>query len=403
MNLAVRDTRHNLGRFILTTLGVGLLLMVVMGMRGIYRGSAEDATFLIDNVGADLWVVQGNTRGPLAEITRVPANLRDRVAAVPGVKRARQFVQFTIQRQHRGRDLRIPVFGLDWPMDKGEWLPLTTGRPLGQNHYEMIADRVLGLSLGERVQLGNETYLVVGITSGMVNQSGDGFAFFTVRDAQAIQYDVPGEAVRLERAARPARAKQIDVGRTQPQTLERAAGPASQIPALGPPSISAVIVELEPGTDAASVSSVISSWPDVAVLSREEQRELMLTGVVERQQRQIGMITSLLIAVSAVVLTLIIYTLTLERTTSIALLKLIGAPDRVILGMILQQALLIGAFGYGFGFLMGQVILPYFPRRVVLTEQDLLQLGVIVAGVSVFGSVLGVWKAASVSPNEVLS
>jgi putative ABC transport system permease protein len=152
MNLAVKDTRHNLGRFILTTLGVGLLLMVVMGMRGVFRGAEEDATFLVDNVGADLWVVQGNTRGPLAELSRVPASLRDRVAVVPGVKRARQCVQFTIQRRHRGRDLRMPVFGLDWPTDKGEWLPLIAGRPLGQNHYEMIADRVLRLSLGEQVR-----------------------------------------------------------------------------------------------------------------------------------------------------------------------------------------------------------------------------------------------------------
>ena len=32
MNLAVRDIRHSLGRFGLTTIGVGMLLMVVMGM-----------------------------------------------------------------------------------------------------------------------------------------------------------------------------------------------------------------------------------------------------------------------------------------------------------------------------------------------------------------------------------
>ena len=38
MNLAVRDIRHNLGRFALTTAGIGLLLMIVMGMGGIYRG-----------------------------------------------------------------------------------------------------------------------------------------------------------------------------------------------------------------------------------------------------------------------------------------------------------------------------------------------------------------------------
>jgi hypothetical protein len=86
MNLALKDIRHNLGRFILTTVGVGLLLMIVMGMGGIYRGVIEDATLLIDRVGADLWVVQRNTRGPFAEISRVPSSLVHRVQAVPGVQ-----------------------------------------------------------------------------------------------------------------------------------------------------------------------------------------------------------------------------------------------------------------------------------------------------------------------------
>ena len=32
MNLALKDIRHNFGRFALTAVGIGLLLMLVMGM-----------------------------------------------------------------------------------------------------------------------------------------------------------------------------------------------------------------------------------------------------------------------------------------------------------------------------------------------------------------------------------
>ena len=74
MNLAVRDIRHNAGRFAFTSVGIGLLLMIVMGMGGIYRGLIHEATLLVDRVGADLWIVQGSTRGPFAEISRIPAN-----------------------------------------------------------------------------------------------------------------------------------------------------------------------------------------------------------------------------------------------------------------------------------------------------------------------------------------
>ena len=123
--------------------------------------------------------------------------------AVPGVASARSFVSHNIQREHNGRPLRIKVQGLAWPEDHGEWVPLTAGRPLGQAHYEMIADRSLGLALGEQLKLGKDTYTVVGIAQGMVSSGGDGIAFFTVRDAQAVQFDLPGEAIRMERV-RPA-------------------------------------------------------------------------------------------------------------------------------------------------------------------------------------------------------
>jgi len=109
MNLAVRDVRHNAGRFAFTTLGVGLLLMIVMGMGGIYRGLIYEATLLVDRVGADLWVVQGSTRGPFAEISRIPANLEDRVLAVPGVARACRFSMCV--RRASGRTATFPARG----------------------------------------------------------------------------------------------------------------------------------------------------------------------------------------------------------------------------------------------------------------------------------------------------
>ncbi|MGZ8906501.1 MAG: ABC transporter permease [Methylobacter sp.] len=112
MNLAVRDIRHNFGRFAFTTVGIGLLLMLVMGMGGIYRGLIFEATLLVERIGADLWVVQDKTRGPFAEISRIPANLEDRVRAVPGVALARRFVSHTIQREQHGKPLRMVVEGL---------------------------------------------------------------------------------------------------------------------------------------------------------------------------------------------------------------------------------------------------------------------------------------------------
>ena len=403
MNLATKDIRHNLGRFALTTVGIGMLLMIVMGMCGIYRGIVEDATLLIDRVGADLWIVQRNTRGPFAEVSRVPPNLVHRALAVPGVETAREFVYHTIQREQDNKPLRIAVLGLSWPTDKGEWVPLTAGRPLGQAHFEMIADESLDLSVGERIQLGKETYTVVGTTTSMISSSGDGIAFFSVADAQAIQFDVPGEAVRLERASREARGRQFELAIQQPIMLDNAWKPSNQLPAIARPNMSAVMITVLPGTDVRKVAETISGWGDVSAFTRDGQRELLLKGSVEKIRRQIGLFRVLLTIIAAIIMALILYTLTLDKIHSIALLKLIGAPNTVILGLILQQALILGILGFGIAYALGQRVFPNFPRRVILTESDLFQLAVIVLIISVGSSLLGIWKAMQVSPNEALS
>lgn len=403
MNLAARDIRHNFGRFVLTTIGLGLLLMIVMGMGGIYRGLIQDATLLVDRIDADLWVVQKDTRGPFAELSRVPANLEDRVRAVPGVFSSRRFISTTIQRERNGQPLRITVQGLSWPQDRGEWLPIVAGRALGQAHYEMIADESLKQSIGEKVRLGKDTYAIVGHTRGMSSPSGDSMAFFTLHDAQAIQFDQPGEAIRLERSSRYNRAEQIDLGRTQPQVIERSRGPSSGIPALGPPVISAVLVKVYAGFDPEKVRAVIAKWPDVSVYSSDGQRQLLVSGMVDKSRRQIGLFRVLLIIVSVIIMALILYTLTLDKLHDIAMLKLMGARNGIILGLIMQQALLLGCLGYVVAYVVGQWVFPWFPRRVVLTPDDLWMLGGVVVGISILASLIGIVKALRVEPNEVLA
>jgi putative ABC transport system permease protein len=403
MNLAVKDIHHNLSRFSLTALGIGMLLMIVMAMGGIYQGLIQDATLLVDSIGADLWVVQYGTRGPFAEISRIPRNLEDRLLAVPGVKSAHAFVTYVVQREHRKKPLRMQVQGLSWPEDNGEWLPLISGRALGAAHFEMVADKILGLQLGDKVALGKDVYTVVGITSGMNSTGGDGMAFFSLLDSLAIQYDSPGEAIRLERNARRSRVARIDFGKIQPTLLERAELPSASLPAIASPAVSAVLVKLRAGTDPTSVIATLSGWRDVIVFTSEQQKELLLKGVVDRARRQLGLFRGLLIIISAIIMALILYTLTLEKIHDIAMLKLIGARNSVILGLILQQAVLLGLLGYIFAFFAGKWVFPLFPRRVVITQEDLLSLALIVLGISVLSSVLGIWKAMRVEPNEVVS
>lgn len=70
---------------------------------------------------------------------------------------------------------------------------------------------------------------------------------------------------------------------------------------------------------------------------------------MDKARKQIGLFLGILLTVSAVVIALIIYTMTMEKLKQIATLKLIGAPDRVIIGLIVQQSLALGAVGLMLG------------------------------------------------------
>ena len=124
---------------------------------------------------------------------------------------------------------------------------------------------------------------------------------------------------------------------------------------------------------------------------------------VARSRRQLLLFRTILVTVSTVVMTLILYTLTLDKLHDIAMLKLIGARNRVIVGMILQQALLIGVLAFGIARFFGQWVYPHFPRRVVLVPLDLWALFGIVIVISVLASIAGVVKAMRTNAGEVLS
>ena len=400
MNLAFRDIKYNFGRFLLTTAGISLLLMVVMGMGGIYRGLIQEATLIIDRSGADIWVVQRNTKGPFAEVSKLPRKLEYRLAAVAGVDSAAPFVSHTVQRDFQKRVLRLTIQGLP---DNGAWLPVIQGRALQNGHYEMLADKSAKLPLGTRLKLGKDTFTVVGITDRMNSPAGDAMVFVSLNDALAIQFDTPAEAIRSERSARLRRFDQSAYGNTSVDHSETLAGENSRPAALPEPQISAVLLKVNPAYSVDEIMAKLKTLPDITAYTSQEQRQIMLSGFVARSRKQLLLFRTILITVSTVVMTLILYTLTLDKLHSIAMLKLIGAGNSVIIGMIMQQSLAIGVLAFGIARFCGQWVYPHFPRRVVLVSSDLWLLFGIVAGISILASIAGIIKAMRTNAGEVLS
>lgn len=375
MNLAYRDIRHNLGRFLLTCMGLGLLLGVVLAMIGIYRGLVVEALTIARAPAIDLWVVEANTRGPFAEASRIPGDLREAVARIAGVSAAGSITYQTVETEHRGAKLRLYVIGYE-PTRPGGPPQVIAGREIARSHFEIVADRSTGLTLGERIHLGRNVFTVVGLTHQQVNSGGDPAVYITLPDAQKLQFDLAPPAARVQ--------------------LARGASGSSR------DTVNAVVARLQPNASPDAVAETVRRWKHLAAITQEGQELILTRSLVDRARRQIGLFTSLLLVVSAVIIALIIYTMTMEKLKQIATLKLIGAADRTIIGMIVQQALALGLIGFAIGATLIANIKDYFPRRVVLEPDNVLILGLIVFAVCLFSSGLGVRAALRVDPATAL-
>ena len=165
--------------------------------------------------------------------------------------------------------------------------------------------------------------------------------------------------------------------------------------------VSAITVRLAEGIDPLAWRNV-AGWPDVSVHTQAGQHELQVYGMIDKARRQIGLFRVLLIIISTIIMALILYTLTLDKIHDIALLKLMGARNSMIVGLILQQALLLGIIGYGIAYLLGQWVSQNSPARAH-RRRGLVGLALVVVAISVLASLLGIWKAMRVEPNKVLS
>jgi len=371
VNLAYRDIRHNRGRFLLTCVGLGLLLGVVMAMIGIYRGLVVDALTIARAPAVDLWVVEANTRGPFAEASRIPGDIREAVARISGVAAAGSITYQTVEAQYRSAKLRLYVIGYE-PTRPGGPPEIAQGRGIARSHYEAVADRTAGLEIGDRIELGRSTFTVVGLTQHQVNSGGDPAVYITLPDAQKLQFDLAPAALRIQQA--------------------RGAGVTSR------DTVNAVVARLQPNASADAVADTIWRWKHLSAITQDAQEAILSRSLVDRARRQIGLFTSLLLVVSAVIIALIIYTMTMEKIKQIATLKLIGSSDWTIIGMIVQQALALGLIGFAIGVALILGIKDYFPRRVVLEPDNVAILGLIVFAVCLLSSGLGVRAALKVDP-----
>ena len=166
--------------------------------------------------------------------------------------------------------------------------------------------------------------------------------------------------------------------------------------------MNAVVARLHPGADADAVADVLRRWKHLSALTAAEQEDLLTKSVVQRARLQLGMFTVVLLFVSGVIIALIVCTMTMDKRREIATLKLIGAPDLAIAGLILQQALLLGALGFAGAVALVFPVRDRFPRAVELGPAEVGAMAGVIAAICLVASLVSIRTALRIDPQQAL-
>ena len=401
ISLAGRDILHAWGKFVFTGVGLGLLIGVTLTMAGVYRGMVDDGKVLLDNSGADLWVVQKDTLGPYAESSSVPDDLWRSIRTMPGVIETANVTYLTMQvakQSHTNvQDVRAMVVGIaaggagtpGWPPQ------LVAGRQITRGHYEAVADIASGFELGDSLKIRRNHYTVVGVTRRMVSSSGDPMVFIPLKDAQEAQFLKDNDAILMQRrrtAVNPAFNRPSTPGLIDAVNAAQASNS----------SVNAVLVRTQPGASQEKIAASVQRWKRFTVYDRGQMEEILLGKLIATSAKQIGMFLVILALVSAAIVAFIIYTLTMDKIREIAVLKLIGTRNSTIAWMILQQALVLGIIGFVVGKISATFAAPLFPKYVLLIPMDSVAGFVAVLLICVLSSIVAIRIALKVDPAEAI-
>ncbi len=394
INLARRDIANNLKSYVLTGFGLGLLIGVTLTMAGVYRGMVDDAKVLLHAIDADVWVVQQNTLGPFAEPSSVPDDLYRALQGLQGVAQAGNVAYLTMQVAHQGKSQRVMVAGYE-SGKPGRPVFLVAGRPIARAHYEAVADVKTGLQVGDVVRIRRNDYTVVGLTRRMVSSSGDPMLFIPLKDAQEAQFLKDNDAIVEDRQRLAANPVLNRPGQSDVLDAVQAIQTSSH-------KVNAVLLRVQPGTDARALADSITRWQRYTAYTRDDMEEILVAKLIATAAKQIGLFLVILAVVSAAIVAFIIYTMTLGKIKEIAVLKLIGARDRSIAAMIMQEALGLGVIGFFVGQFAATLWAPVFPKYILLETGDAVRAFVLALVVCALASVLAIRAALKIDPAEAI-
>ncbi len=320
--LARRNLLDEPRRLLVAAAGVGLAVMLILVLDGLWAGIRAGVTVYEDNVGADLYVAQAGTYNFYGASSRIPASTVDVVSGDPDVEWAvpvRAF--FSIVDLH---DRKVPVVVIgSVPGQRGGPWELASGS-VPASDDQVVVGRVLArrhnLDIGDSIDLMGRRFTIVGTGSDAFMAS---FVFMTHTATDELLAAPATTSFVLVRTARP----------------------------------DAVRTRLEGG--------------GYAVLDRDQLAVNDFELIARAYAVPMRFMTGVAFVIGSLVIALSAYSAIADRRREYGIVKAIGGHGRYLLGLAVRQTMMIAAAGLLAGavmFLAGRSVITWVrPQFTVVT------------------------------------
>ena len=192
VDIARKNLFHDRTRFAITVIGVTFSVVLIFSQFGIYLGFMENASIIIDNTKADIWITSKNSANfdfpvPFSELKL------NKVKATAGVAAAEKLILGWARCASATEALEnVELIGFNpetgvggpWRIKEGSLADLKTGK--GVIVDESAFPKLGRLSVGDHVEINEHRVRVVGISEGVRGLTTAPYVFTTYRAAQDI-------------------------------------------------------------------------------------------------------------------------------------------------------------------------------------------------------------------------
>ena len=372
-SIFLKDMAYRRARVVLTTIGIAVLIALILLIGGIMNGLDWQAGRYVEFTGADIWIAKAKSGGAFVGFSLLqPEYILPGIRYDPGLDEKTEVAPLIFAHARpviHGHTTKATVVGykigqMGGPTEE----QLSEGRlfiPSETEKYspeaqlpppEVIVSEITGLEIGEMIELGAQEFRVVGKVKDLFFVFDTPFLFMDIRNAQA---NILLNSIYVN----------TFLAKTKPNVSPKEVADRfnKRLPSI------------EAKTSKQTINAIRKNFVTEPMKGVQALRIMMwiATGVV------VGMIT---------------YVTTLEKTREIGVLKAIGASNWYVMSFIIKQVVLMSVVGLLLGVGLAHIAALGFPIFVLISLRELILVIVVSLLVCGIGGFIAARKAIAVDP-----